>query len=368
MKNVDSLLSKLNNNLSVTTSDQLGPKICQIAEAISGHVIGFSPDQLAQYDIMLCQFAANIEAIALSKLAFILSNVEIGPPNMIATLARHEDIVVAGPILASSPVLDDALLCEIVGSRGQMHLQAVCDRISLTESVTSALIEHGDSKTRILVARNPGASFNNQGFAKLVGRAQIDEALAITVGGRGDIPAQHLEVLINAASEHVRKELAQANPKIESIVNSVVENATREVTNAAPGMAADLAQAQEYVTDLYRNGKLDTNAILEFATRGAVNETLIAMALLCRVEAGSAFRAFNETGTDTALMMAKACELPMNVARTVLLAFKRGLPQADIDQAMSTYARLKPETARRVLKLRFQPQEQDLPLTVPKPN
>jgi uncharacterized protein (DUF2336 family) len=366
MQHIDSLLSKLKKNLSETPSEQLGTKLCQIVEAMSEQYVGFSPDQLAQYDIMLCQFAADMEAIALSKLAFILSNVETGPPNMICTLAKHDDIVVAGPILASSPMLDESLLCEIVGSQSQMHLQAVSDRVSINELVTTALLENGDSKTTIFIARNPGACFNNEGFAKLVVLSKTNDELAMTVGGRGDIPAQHLEALIRAASVHVLKKLVQANPKIESIVKTVVADATNEVTHAASEVAARVTQAQEYVANLYRNGKLDNNAILDLAAGQAVYRTLIAMAMICRIEAGAAIRAFNESGADTVLMMAKVCELPISAARTVLLTLKRGLPETDIRQAMSTYARLKPETARHVLKLRTQSQEKGLPLAAPK--
>src|SRR5690348_4748629 len=50
------------------------------------------------------------------------------PNGVIRTLARHDEISVAGPVLAQSPQLTDGELVEIAGFKGQGHLGAISER------------------------------------------------------------------------------------------------------------------------------------------------------------------------------------------------------------------------------------------------
>ena len=109
----------------------------------------------------------------------------------------HEQPPVAAPVLRHSVCLSDADLLEIVKSRGQQHLLAICDRKpAFNEALTDALMRFGDVNVSNALARNTGARFSECGYATLVGQARRDEGLAEKLGVRLDIPGSLLRELI----------------------------------------------------------------------------------------------------------------------------------------------------------------------------
>lgn len=355
MAGVESLLEKIEKQFENMPKDVMASKLCGVAEVMSNGSVRLSQEQVAQYDILLCRFASEIEEIALSKLAFILAHEENGPPKMVEFLARHEDILVAGPVLAGSPMLDDILLTQIVQSRPQPHLHAVCERATLSEIVTSALLIHGDESTMRRIAKNPGASFTEQGYATLIERSKADDELAVCVGERSDIPAHHLKILLDSAADHVRDKLIKSRPAIASVIKSAVTSAARDVEETAPATSARLTEAHEKIAALYRSGRLDSAALVKLAKQRLTDETLIAMALMCRVDPGAAYRAIDAFGHDITLMMARICELTWPDAKKVLQALKGPMSQADAEKARTVFARLNPQMARKVLQMRLRP-------------
>ena len=75
------------------------------------------------------------------------------PPRVIRSLAFSDAIEVAGPVLTYSLQLSDADLVENATTKSQDHLFAIAQRLKLSEAVTDALVERGDSR---VVTRLPG--------------------------------------------------------------------------------------------------------------------------------------------------------------------------------------------------------------------
>lgn len=350
---IEDLLIKVENHLENTSEGSKSLNLFDIAEVMSSGTVQLTQENVTQYDMLLCRFAMDIEVAALSKLAFILAYQENGPPKMVEFLAQHEDILVAGSVLAGSPMLDDNLLVGIVQSRPQPHLHAVCERLSLSEVVTSMILEYGDETTTRHLARNSGASFSDHGYATLVSRSKDDNELAERVGGRNDIPARQLKLLLDSASDHVRERLIKSYPKIANTIQAVVTSATLDMTDIASDTAARLALAHEEVAELYRKGKLDSSALVGFARQRKTDETHIALALICRVDPGAAYRVIEEFGHDMVLMMARLCGLTWEEAKVVLLTLVERISPNKVDIAGVQFARINPQVARKVLNLRL---------------
>jgi len=62
-------------------------------------------------------------------------------------------------------------------------------------------------------------------------------------------------------------------------------------------------------------------------------------------------RAMLDPGAEVALILAKFANLSWTTAKAILLlqSAERGITAQDLDQAMSNFSRLQPETSRRVL-------------------
>src|SRR5229473_584159 len=66
-----------------------------------------------------------------ADLAERLSVLHNAPRALVGQLAREDEILIAGPLLRRSPLLDEAALVEIARLQGQGHLLAMSERATL---------------------------------------------------------------------------------------------------------------------------------------------------------------------------------------------------------------------------------------------
>src|SRR5262249_27136022 len=152
-------------------------------------------------DFMFLQLVSEIEVSARAVLAARLAPIGNAPPIIIRTLAFDNAIEVAAPVLGQSQGLDTPTLSEIARTKSQGHLLAISGRPSLEHSLTDILVERGNREVLQNTAKNPGAMFSETGFSRLVERSQGDDALALSVGARPDIPRHLFLKLLARASD-----------------------------------------------------------------------------------------------------------------------------------------------------------------------
>src|SRR3979409_420417 len=159
---------------------------------------------------------------ALSACGKRLAMIPDAPLRVIRGLALDDEIEVAGPVLAHSERLDDAMLVESARTKSQDHLRAISRRKTLAEPVTDVLVERGNREVAVSTAGNMGARFSDFGYSTLVQRAQSDGGLALSVWSRPEIPRQHLLALFAQVSESVRAKLEAADPTKAGVLRDVV--------------------------------------------------------------------------------------------------------------------------------------------------
>jgi len=310
----------------------------------------FSEDQVGVFDDVMARLVNTIEAKARAKLSYRLAPIANAPANVIHMLAFDDDIEVARPVLTHSARLDDRDLVT-AGAKSQDHLFAISQRQSLSEAVTDVLVERGDRDVVHSVVKNTGARFSDAGFRILVKRSTGDDALATEVGMRPDIPRPHFLLLLEKASNAVRERLAAENPQagtaIEGIVAEVVGGIRVEARNASP----DFAAAQAAVERQNRIRRIGESEIHQYARDRKFEETAIALSILCDTPIDVVERALLDPGAEIVLILAKVAGLSATTTKAVLLlrAADRGMSAKDLEQALSSFNRLQPDTARRVL-------------------
>jgi uncharacterized protein (DUF2336 family) len=140
-------------------------------------------------------------------------------------LAFDDDIAVARAVLRSSECLTDEDLVAIANTKGELHRAAIAGRKSLCEAVTGVLAQCGEPAVLYTLAQNTAARFSDGGYAALVRRSSGDDALAVEVGSRRDLPRQHFLQLLAGASAAARARLAATNPASSSVVDSLFSEA-----------------------------------------------------------------------------------------------------------------------------------------------
>jgi uncharacterized protein (DUF2336 family) len=249
----------------------------EVTDLFLSNVDRLSDSQIAAVDGVLAHLVERVEAATVIQLSEALAGIDRAPSQTIRKLAAHEQPNVAAPVLRSSSRLSDADLIEIVKSRSQQHLLAICDRKALTEALTDALMRFGDVNVSNALARNTGARFSECGYATLVGRAERDEGLAEKLGVRLDIPGSLLRELINTVADVVRARFLTAS---RPVVRGKTQNsAAAGAGQNAPRKVIDYTKAQAEVVALNRTGKLNDSIVNRFAVRGEYVNVVAALAL-----------------------------------------------------------------------------------------
>lgn len=124
-----------------------------------------------------------------------LAREERVPRDLALALAADDDIAVARPVLAQSPVLTETDILSLAATTGDDHLQAIATRAFLSSQVTDVLIDRGSNRVLHTISTNAGAEVSARGMTALVQRARDDEELRIALADRGDLPPAVIDEL-----------------------------------------------------------------------------------------------------------------------------------------------------------------------------
>jgi uncharacterized protein (DUF2336 family) len=345
------LIDELEAALTSGTNSRRIEMLTRITDLFVGGAARYSEEQIGVFDDVMVRLVSTIEAKARAKLAHRLAPIANAPSSVIHLLAFDDDIDVAQPVLEQSERLEDPALVANANTKSQRHLFAIAQRRSLSEAVTDVLVQRGDREVVQSVVKNAGARFSDAGFRILVNRSAGDDDLATIVGMRSDIPRPHFLVLLEKASSAVRARLAAENPQASAAIDDVVAEVVGGIRDDARNSSPDFAAAQAAVERQNRLRRIGEAEIYQYARDRKFEETAIALSLLCDTPIDVVERALLDPGAEIVLILAKVAGLSSNTTKAILLlrAADRGMSAKDLDQALTSFNRLQPDTARRVL-------------------
>jgi uncharacterized protein (DUF2336 family) len=311
-----------------------------------------SNEQIELFDDVFKALVAVIELKTRINLANYLATVSDAPATLVRAFAFDDAIAVAGPILSQSTALTDSDLAISANTQSQDHLEAIANRLTISEVITAILIERGDSKVVHTVVKNVGACISDGSFRELVARADDDVQLALHVGKRRDIPRHHFLKLLETASASVRAKLVETNPQfaneVQDAVTAVVDDINLEVRKKSP----DHVKAKSRVKRL-QNWKELSEANVHAAARSQnFEQAVVTLSGLARCPIEMVERAILNDNPGVVQILAKAAGCSWVTVRALLLmrAADRRMSKADLGRARENYARLETETAKRVLE------------------
>jgi uncharacterized protein (DUF2336 family) len=308
-------------------------------------------EQIGLFDNVLGHFVERIESKALAELSDRLARIENAPLDVIRSLARHEEISVAGPVLTESTRLTTSDLVEIARVRGQDHLLAISSRDELEDKLTDVLLMRGNRDVMHKVATNGGSQISAVGFAALVRASENDEHLAEVTGIRGDLPITLLRELMSRAAESVREKLlSQAPMHVRREISAILADITRRMDEEA-ARPRDFTKAQKFVELLHSNGELDEVALTRFATDRKYEETVAALASLSETTIDIVKPLMRSVRFEGLLVPCRAARLRWPAVRAVLEC--RSMPSLHkevLAEAEAEYNKLTAQSAQRLLR------------------
>lgn len=323
----------------------------RIAELFFQDAARLRPDHVDLFDGILIDLVPCVETMARAELAERFAQLANAPRGLVGQLARESEILVAGPVLRRSPVLEEAALLEIARLKGQDHLLAMAERKTLSPGLTDVLLHRGDRKVVRRAAGNAGASFSDSGYADLIQRAAGDGVLTLTIGQRDDLSESHLKALLAATLDPVRRRL----------FDLVKPQRRAEITQASAGISGeperienrhDFDLAQRTIQALQHDGYLNEGALLGFAKAHKYEEAVAALSAMSGVSVAVLHRLISGDGHDAFLIIGKTIGLEWATVRALILlrmGFDHVPSQVDIETARANFARLMPSTAERVV-------------------
>jgi uncharacterized protein (DUF2336 family) len=307
-------------------------------------------EQMAVFDDVMCLIAERIERSALIDLGKRLAPVDNAPTRIIRSLASHDEIAVAAPVLIESRTLTSNDLVEIARSKGQTHLLAISERAALEPAVTDVLLDRGDRQVLAKVATNTSARFSELGFSRLVEKSTGDDALTEIVGSRKDISLSLLRQLLQRASDVVRAKIfallpAERRDEIEQVITKIARVLTKNSEH-------DYSYAESRIDSLEASGLLNEDALTTFVRRSQQDELIVALARLSSSPIKAIAPLLTGHRNDAVLIPCKAADLQWTTVEAILRGRISNQTISDeiVSLARNDYSRLTKATAQRALR------------------
>ena len=346
-----SLISELEAALQEGNAEKHGEMLRHVTTLFLEGAPYFKEDHIRLFDYVFACLVEEIETKAKADLSARLAPIPNAPLEILRRLAKDDDIVVAGPVLAQSPCLEEKDLVDIARSKGQAHLFALSSREQLNANIADILVQRGDREVVRKVAGNPGASLSETGYSNLVKRADDDGPLAETLAQRADIPKHVFRDLLMRATEVVQQRLlAAAKPETQAEIRRVLEKISGQM-GASDQPKHDFSAAKATVRKAAAGAPPDEKKIAGFAAAGRYEETTVGLAAICKVPLEVVDRMMSADRPDPVLILCKAADFSWTTTRLILLVRPgtKGKSATALEEVSANYEKLSESTAQRVV-------------------
>jgi hypothetical protein len=274
------------------------------------------------------------------------------PGDVVRRLAGDE-IVVALPVLARSPVLSDDDLVQVAQSSSQEHLQAISIRDKLSESVTDALVDRGDRKVVCSVTINPGARFSDSGLTKITQQSADDEEMRSNLLSRADLRAQLVEKVLPLVSADYSEQLrGMIESADDTLIDRVVNAAETTVENDRSNAARRRLETRMMLKELKGGLRRVDDTLVYLSDQARITDIVTILGRLTdmadNVVSNVMFKPDNEP-VAILVRAAGASQIGFKAIQS-LRAQKLRLPQSHLERGMRNFAELDESTAKRSLR------------------
>src|ERR1700743_58907 len=292
--------------------------VALISELFFEDSANLKPDHVDLFDEILVGLVPHAELVARVELSERMSLVVNAPRVLVGRLARENEIMVAGPLLRRSPVLDEDTLLEIAQAKGQGHLLAMSERPALSTDLTDVIVRRGDREVIRRAAGNNGALFSEGGYGELVKRASQDGVLTLTVGQRNDLSDDRLKQLLPGSLAVIRRRLFDV---VKPERQGAIKQAMAQITGVAERFESkrDFVPAQRAIRGLAQAGTLNEAALLGFAKSYRYEESVAALSAMVGVKIPILDSLISGDRFDPILILGKAIGLEWASVRALIL-------------------------------------------------
>ena len=239
--------------------------------------------------------AADAAEMVRRALSVTLQRSPYLPADVARRLAADVDSI-AVPIIAGSPVLDDADLTEIVRKGGVNQQVAVASREAVSEAVVAVLVHEGDRAAVKVAAANDGARFDTGAFQAALSRFDDDPDVLDRFVNRSSLPLEITEKLISRISDHAIQALVRRHALPPQLAVELAEGARERATVDLVDQAGLSDQPRRFVQQLQLNGRLTPSLMIRALMRGHMTFFEHCVAELAAIDHAKAWVLIHDAG------------------------------------------------------------------------
>jgi uncharacterized protein (DUF2336 family) len=266
---------------------------------------------------ILSQIIHEVEMSVRRDLAERLAGEEKAPHELIVTLANDE-IDIAHSILQNSGVLDDADLIEIVKHRTHEHRLTVAMRGPLSEDVSQALVDIGETDVIETLLENHDAEISRRTMDYLVAESQRVDSFQQPLLRRPDLPATLAHRMFWWVSAALREYILASYKVDETELDTMIHDTTSKV-KSVPADRSAYADAEFVVSELADRGRLDGRFLVQCLRRGRIAAFTVGLAKMADVDVGLVRHIMFDPGGEGLTVLCKAAGLERSVFSSIFL-------------------------------------------------
>jgi len=312
----------------------------------------YSSTELQYFGDIMGKVAYDLERQVREELAEKLADQEAAPPELIKRLASDE-IAVAQPVIAQSPVLQQADLIEIAETRGQEHMFAMTKRIDIGENLSDVLVDKGDDRVVVGLVKNETAKIAPVTMKKVVVRAETNPELHAPLVERPDLPVQLMKDMLAFVSQDLKARiLDQTNQVNAGKLDEILDDVGAGIERRSQRDGRTKSKPEALIEALVAKGQLDEHKLVVFAKQRKIPEFICGLAHMAELNISSTRGAIMDRSGERLAIVCKSCGFDQ---ATFSVLVNHIWPDADrsIEQScklISLYEQVNTDAAQRVMR------------------
>ena len=272
--------------------------------------------EIELFDTVLVQLSNDMEDAVRAELGVRFAHEPSAPHGLVRKLA-NDTFAVAEPILASSVVLSEADLLDVVRTQGQDHLRAVSKREAVSEAISDVIVERGDDHTLGVLLGNEGAHLSRGASEKAVDRAVRNKDLHEAVINRRDLPPDLLNEMYFIVEARLRNQILARNAAIDPVqLEAALAAGRKRVALNDGALPADYAEAEVAVRTMKARGEISPRTLAAMLRNRETTRFLVALSELADIDFHTARRILERKELDALAIVCRAADFDRSLFLT----------------------------------------------------
>jgi len=297
-------------------------ELCEASETVGAPT---DPDVQRLLDSIFMTLVVEAERDIRQRLAERLADAAWAPSALINILALDE-IEIARPIIARSPVLQDHDLIRLLVQATLEHQIEVARRPRLAASVVEAILARGEPAVLTALASNDSAELSKEGLRRLVERAREVVALRSPLARHPRLSTDLAEQLYLWVGRALRDALTARFHLDPDMMASAVDEALRAAHNGEDPANDGIVESEEEREEMERSlvekldaaGQLRPGYLLRVLREGRLPLFVMALARLGSFEPPQIRRAIDSNRPELLALACSAVGIDRSVFPTIL--------------------------------------------------